>query len=680
MLSCVLRGLLATKTDYYAQHMEDNLSRARTSLVLGSPRTTSATSTPSPSVARASTGLFLSSAAPSSPASGHHRIGSDNSLRIGIPIKVYPQRSSSVIGVSTGPRPQVLTVSKSADQLNGQYNRQRTSYIMRDPSLEPLGEDDVSVIIPKRFSATTSPTYGLPPERGLSRSASTSQMNNIKDQVNDLKGKISSLREQARADTMRRRSLQSLRTPSPFTHAQIKHYYAGTESGSRAASQNGSSPRTAERMSDDSPQRGSFDATHQADGIGGSPVEVPVILEETFDEGADGFEVDSPGPVPHGAEVDMEAEDDDQDMLTENGDVEEELEGDEVESEYEEAIEEEYDMVSESGDSIYHESVQNQLSHEDREDAFDYEHFFLHSAMGTISQRLARRGSDVSFTSESSVETTRGPLAEETYTHQERPPVLPRRGSETSISTIETFATAEEGMSSRHGSLEINRTQEEEQEEQEEDDHVEPEPFPVLYATTGTADRPDTPRTAKRATFAGVGSCPIVACQTDQKNPGPEGLHSALRRPMSSMAATRPHAASVSSIASSTGTTRSFPLVNKHKKSSSGGIPNPDDGASTSTNTASSLGISSDSAAKGHNTSISMHSIGSAASLIEESGTTAVMETLPRDDQFLVERLVASLGRCVLGLTESGRASTEARMYRRRIDAARKILEGFEPA
>jgi len=49
-----------------------------------------------------------------------------------------------------------------------------------------------------------------------------------------------------------------------------------------------------------------------------------------------------------------------------------------------------------------------------------------------------------------------------------------------------------------------------------------------------------------------------------------------------------------------------------------------------------------------------------------------------REDKYLVERLVAGLGRCVLGLTESGRASAESRMYRRRIDAARRILEGLE--
>jgi hypothetical protein len=45
-----------------------------------------------------------------------------------------------------------------------------------------------------------------------------------------------------------------------------------------------------------------------------------------------------------------------------------------------------------------------------------------------------------------------------------------------------------------------------------------------------------------------------------------------------------------------------------------------------------------------------------------------------------VERLVASLGRCVLGLTENGRASAESRMFRRRLDAARRVLEGVDSA
>src|ERR1700710_3185945 len=45
-------------------------------------------------------------------------------------------------------------------------------------------------------------------------------MRDLTDKMKDLKGKISTLRDRARDDTMKRRSLQSLRTPSPFTAAE----------------------------------------------------------------------------------------------------------------------------------------------------------------------------------------------------------------------------------------------------------------------------------------------------------------------------------------------------------------------------------------------------------------------------------------------------------------------------
>ena len=62
----------------------------------------------------------------------------------------------------------------------------------------------------------------------------------------------------------------------------------------------------------------------------------------------------------------------------------------------------------------------------------------------------------------------------------------------------------------------------------------------------------------------------------------------------------------------------------------------------------------------------------------ERGGTTAI-QALNRDDQILVQRLVAGLGRCVLGLSEAGQASSEGRMYRRRLYEAKKLLEGLGP-
>lgn len=684
-------------------HMEDNLSRARSSLLVANSYSPT-TSSPSPPIIRASTALMMSTSGQISPASGHHRTGSDNALRIGIPVKVYPQRSSSVLGISPGPRHPGLTVSRSADQLNGHFNRQRASYIMRDASLEPLGEDDIShpyrrsEINPKfRYSSLTSPTFGLPAEKGLSRSASTSHMRDIKDQVNDLKGKISSLREQARADSLKRSSLQSLRTPSPFTHSKIGQWYTSVVEKSEQAPENENMARpswSGDSAGEDSFWDGDLETQHQANFVekpSGDDAGTYVNGLESQDDELEQF---SPDPFEY--DIARGARDDSDDMHTENGDAEEDgVMVEEPEFEDAEVVDNEDDAVSESGDSIYHESVQHVLSHEDREDAFDYEHFFLHSAMGTISQRLARRGSDASFTSEDSVETTRGPIVESEDEDQGKPPSMTRRGSETSISTMDTFATAEEGLSSRQASLDLNREETEmpaaaeevvADEDDEAADEVEPEAFPVLPTSSIAFGRPETPPTAKRATFAGIGSPLYTAA-----SPGPGGtrldsLYSAIRRPMSSTAMTRPHAPSVSSF-ESTGTTRSFPLVNRpaSKSSGSSGVPTSEGRASDSdSKTASSL-LASPRASQHSGAineekihSISLHSTSSSTSLMEKNGTTAVLETLPRDDQFLVEKLVASLGRCVLGLTENSKTSTEARMYRRRVDAARRILEGLD--
>jgi hypothetical protein len=73
--------------------------------------------------------------------------------------------------------------------------------------------------------------------------------------------------------------------------------------------------------------------------------------------------------------------------------------------------------------------------HEEREDAFDYEHFILHSALGNYSRSKLRRTSNVST---SSVETTR-PYHEASGTRHSR------SDSTASLSTIATFATAIEG-------------------------------------------------------------------------------------------------------------------------------------------------------------------------------------------------------------------------------------------
>lgn len=619
-------------------------------------------------------------ASPSSPAfSNHSRKGSDNSLRIGLPIKVYPQRSSSVIGVPGARQP--LTGSKSADQLNGQYKR--ASYIVREAQvqLEPLSEDETSQLSSRaqldatyRHSSITSSTFGSGNERGLARSASVTQMRDIKDQVNDLKGKISSLREQARADSLKRRSIQSLRTPSPFTYSRIGQWAGASDSTVGSDSRSDADPDKLGHSSDETASVGKDSAVNVGEIDGESMYSV---------EDAQHLGHGQVGQLDRDSEAALRADgfvnvEDDDDMFTENGDIDED------------ELEEVFDSVSEGGDSLYHEAVQHQVSHEDREDAFDYEHFFLHSAMGTISQRMAmaRRDSNASYTSESSVETTRGPITE----NQQKRPQHSRRGSEASISSVESFATAEEALSSRQ-SMDSSRNADTLDDLPEESST----PSSPSSPSTPSTETMDSPRTEKRATVTGIAS-PLYGISG---RPSPEGqtrrevMYSTIRRPMSSSAATKTHRPSVSSF-DSTGTTRSFPLVNRGSKTSSTGMLTPEGGSPDQAVRSITTSLMSDttaacqemqngdtakndaSARGGHKHNISVHSISSTASLMQENGTTAGIETLPRDDQFLVERTVASLGRCVLGLTESGRASVEGRMYRRRIDAARRILEGTD--
>jgi hypothetical protein len=94
-------------------------------------------------------------------------------------------------------------------------------------------------------------------------------------------------------------------------------------------------------------------------------------------------------------------------------------------------------------DAVYEMPVAER--HEDRVDAFDYEHFFLHSAMGTYSQ--ARRASTSSDDSADSVATTRPVTAvqhQEDGTAAKRVSYHQRSDSTDSVSTVASFATAAE--------------------------------------------------------------------------------------------------------------------------------------------------------------------------------------------------------------------------------------------
>lgn len=699
--------------------MEDNLTRARSSLHVYSPSRSSlgSDSTPSPPFKRASTATYIRDADPSSPTSPKHsRFSIDGTTGLALAPRIGTVRSASALGVSGGYR-RPLTTSKSEDHirdsLDGQTAQRTSSLLRNNGGLAPLTEDaaDSNGQLSEdgsnsaKLNRFLSPTFGSFSDdsgtangRSIQRSASVAQMRDIKDQMKDLKGRLSSLREQARSDSMKRRSLQSLRTPSPFTHAQVDQWYAEPKTSglsSETGSGNGSVGK--------SPWNGDVETVNHQE-----PVAVSESKEMSGEEDESIYsEIENNTqlrpPAAHSperklvevlpeVEADDVQEDDDaiSDVHTENGDFR-----DEDQQEAEPLDEEAY--YSESGESLYQDALQHPISHEDREDAFDYEHFFLHSAMGTISQqRLGRRGSRDSLTSEDTVVTTRAindgakndPEASSNRgENSDSPPpnTRVRRNSDASISTVGTFATANE----RGSPL-------------EHDAHV---PVP---------SRPSSPESVRRISFASAtaasndqGSRPSTAVtrhsiasfhsipeEDGKENEDPyANFHprvSVNRRPMSSSATASLHRPSVSSL-ESTGTTRSFPLVNRTKKANSIGVLTPQNSSPDHELKALSDSLLNETVSifeqqrqeREHLGDVKLNGTSRSASGVTNGSPTKMttpqaMQTLLREDQYLVERLVANLGRCVLGLTESGKASAESRMYRRRIDAARRILEGLD--
>jgi hypothetical protein len=276
------------------------------------------------------------------------------------------------------------------------------------------------------------------PEDGsprLHRSASTTS--SLRGQMDDLKGRISSLKLRAQEDHLRRRSVQNLRAPSPFTSAET--WYSGTD-----AYKTGGAPIAADAGVGIATQSPTRKALFEED-------EESAILPRT-----DTSPVDPYGAVKSvGTDYDSANTDAYQDEATDYVDQPTTFEGYEDLLEPEEEDEEEEDFVSTDGDqvdaggsSIYEDAVYEMPvaeRHEDRVDAFDYEHFFLHSAMGTYSQ--ARRASTSSDDSVDSVATTKPVTAvqdQEDGTAAKRVSYHQRNYSAASVSTMASFATAAE--------------------------------------------------------------------------------------------------------------------------------------------------------------------------------------------------------------------------------------------
>lgn len=242
-------------------------------------------------------------------------------------------------------------------------------------------------------------SYGPP-----SRAQSQLQVRDLQYQLKGLHIKISSLKVRNQEDNLRRRSLQSLRTPSPLSATEPWYPNAlELRASSALYIRDMQSPTVSGQTVH---HRGRQDIEQACD----SPLERPMGTHN-----------------PSGWLEDTEYDDRRRSV---------------AESSYEDAEEGEFedgDIDREALDEILREPLDEDLEdfppeglpHEEREDAFDYEHFILHSALGNYTRQLR----SATTTSRDSTETTRPSQSEQ----------HPRTDSAMSDSTVATFATATEG-------------------------------------------------------------------------------------------------------------------------------------------------------------------------------------------------------------------------------------------
>ena len=350
---------------------------------------------------------------------------------------------------------------------NGLTRNTSLNHPARNNGLQPLNEDGPALESFEKNSQTnefkddetldfestpkTAPSETQsPPTTGLTRARSTTQMRDLREQMQDLKGKISTLKQRAKEDNLRRRSLQSLRTPSPFTAAE--QWYTGSPGAEASQSsaqgtelEEGPKVLDAEESHNEAAPEESGNVLAASDGDlakrnGDLDTEQPLSKPTSQEEEStpESSQVESityhkgPSQSPPERQIIV-----DETTLVDSDGKEDSL----------------------YGDQDYHETSTEPVieRHEDRPDAFDYEHFILHSAMGSYSGVGVRRSSSMrkkrnSDSSASSVETTKPrSLMSEVNGHGTNGDESSSSGSHVrkvsvdSVSTVNTFATATEG-------------------------------------------------------------------------------------------------------------------------------------------------------------------------------------------------------------------------------------------
>lgn len=335
----------------------------------------------------------------------------------------------------------------------------------------------------------------FPVQTGLTRARSTVQMRELRDQMQDLRGKISSLKQQAREDHLRRRSLQSLRTPSPFTSAE--HWHTGS----------GGSDMEGLRVDTERSWNG---VRESLDDVKNSQAD---RMKRQSAVASPSRQQHSDNPLQPGAEDGVQSRTDQDGALYQDQsgvrdtNREERRQEDDAHPVKDETENEKVSELDESvADEGHYKPSSEPISerHEDRSDAFDYQNFFLHSGMGSFSKRRDQRRGSVSSTD--SAETTKpnepglentDTMGEGAHTPKEQsngaraPPTWhkahSRQNSVASVSTMNSFATATEGRQSDDG-------------EPEEDDWTRLRPMAGAWQSDSYTEKPKPSSRAGRRT------------------------------------------------------------------------------------------------------------------------------------------------------------------------------------
>ncbi|KAL9036434.1 MAG: hypothetical protein Q9214_006133 [Letrouitia sp. 1 TL-2023] len=487
--------ILANAKKRLNQEMESNLNRARhtinrpsssmSSFISRSPDRQSLYTIPkslSPSKHR-------QQSSPTSNGKGHIRVFSETSVPSSMQSatpdpngNVEGARSSSAMGaVETGPATEQSSKQGPEASRDWFWNGlNRSTSTRHNYGLQPLNEDGpplstfepserqdspsvshdnaASASAEQQGSSTSALDRSNLSATGLTRARSTNQMRDIRDQMQDLKGKISSLKQKAREDSLRRRSLQTLRTPSPFTAAE--QWYAEAPGYPRDRSRSRPRENSPSTIQETAEENENSERSKRS-----SAQETTPILNRKVLRDSPGSAEASDRSRPHEGPP-RETDDSPNTVIDVPSSESHRTQIDDIGPENETGTADAADGLQDDNED-FHDSSTSPVGerHEDRPDAFDYEHCFLHSGMCTIERGRKSRSS--SHSSSSSVETTKpnhviiGEPGE--MGSDEAMNVTPRatgadsqllelsharKGSVESVSTVATFATAREGKSS----------------------------------------------------------------------------------------------------------------------------------------------------------------------------------------------------------------------------------------